>query len=277
MANRKKPKRKQAPQGVIEIMRIFDSHCHLDDHAFDRDRPAVLERARRAGVAGIMIVGTDADASRKAIRVAEAHEPCWASVGVHPHDAKDCSEAVLEALRSLAGSPKVHAWGEIGLDFNRMYSPRADQEKWFIRQLEIALELDLPLIFHERDSNGRFGELIAAHGAPGLRGVVHCFSGTRQELDHYLKCGLSIGITGVLTLQERGEELRQMACEIPADRLLVETDAPYLTPTPERNRHRRNEPAFVKSVLLKLAAVRGEAPEALAETIWANTCRLYEI
>ena len=152
----------------------------------------------------------------------------------------------------------MRAWGEIGLDFNRMYSSREDQEKWFRRQLEIAARLDLPLIFHERDSNGRFFEMLNKHAINKLKGVVHCFSGDHNELVKYLDLGLYIGITGILTLNDRGARLRKLAAVIPSDRLLVETDAPYLVPAPQKNHHRRNEPAFVKSVLLKLAEVRKE-------------------
>jgi TatD DNase family protein len=196
-------------------------------------------------------------------------------VGVHPHDVKNCSESILQELISLAQNKEVRAWGEIGLDFNRMYSPREDQKKWFGRQLEIAGRLDLPMIFHERDSNGRFLDMLKDHTPKNIDGVVHCFSGTREELDQYLDLGLHIGITGIITMESRGTQLREMAPAIPVDRLLVETDAPYLTPTPERTRHRRNEPAFVKSVLLRLAEVRQEDPEELARVIWENTCRLY--
>jgi TatD DNase family protein len=259
------------------MMQLFDSHCHLDDRSYDRDRSAVLKRAHDAGVTGLMIVGVDADSCRKAVNLAETHAACYASVGLHPHDAADCSEALLAALQQLAESPKVCAWGETGLDFNRMYSPRPVQERWFARQLEIAQALQLPLIFHERDSGGRFFDILKAHTPVGLPGVVHCFTGTRPELHDYLDHGLYIGITGILTLKERGAELREMVRDIPDERLLVETDAPYLTPTPERNKHRRNEPAFVKTVLAKLADVRGDAIEDLAPVVWANTCRLYGV
>jgi TatD DNase family protein len=190
---------------------------------------------------------------------------------------RHCSEARLTALRRLADRSAVHAWGEIGLDFNRMYSPRQDQAAWFLRQLETADALDLPLIFHERDSGGRFLELLLSRPRPARCGVVHCFSGSQDELEAYLSLGLHIGITGILTLQGRGAALRRMAAGIPLERLLVETDAPYLTPAPEKNRTRRNEPAFVKSTLLCLAEVRGEAPEALAAAVWQNTCGLFRI
>ncbi len=258
-------------------MNIFDSHCHLDDRAYDKDRRSVLERAREAGVVAMMTVGTDRNSSHQAVRLAEEFPGCHAAVGIHPHDAKDCSDAVLEELRQLARHKKVRAWGEIGLDFNRMYSPRAIQEKWFIRQLELAQDMRLPLIFHERDSGGRFYDLLREHAEPGMKGVIHCFSGNPDELARYLEFGLYVGITGILTMKARGAALREMMPTAPTERLLVETDAPYLTPAPEKNHTRRNEPAFVRTVLLKLADVIGEVPDRLATTIWSNTCRLYDI
>jgi TatD DNase family protein len=171
----------------------------------------------------------------------------------------------------------VRAWGETGLDFNRMFSSRKDQEACFAAQLGIAGDLDLPLIFHERDSQGRFYEMVKADGPHSRRGVVHCFSGTKQELFNYLDLGYYIGITGILTIKQRGKYLRSLAPLIPEDRLLIETDAPYLTPAPQKNKHRRNEPAFVKSVLLKLAEVRQADPDALSRTLFENTKRLYGI
>ena len=258
-------------------MKIFDSHCHLDDKSYNRDLKRVLDRAHSAGVARMMSIGIDKRTSAIAVSLAQSHSEIYASVGVHPHDVKNCAPSILQQLVDLANNKEVRAWGEIGLDFNRMYSPRQDQEKWFRRQLEIAGQLDLPMIFHERDSNGRFLEMLKIYCGKGINGVVHCFSGTREELGHYLDLGLHIGITGIITMKSRGAQLREMVPAIPVDRLLIETDAPYLTPSPERNRHRRNEPAFVKSVLLKLAEVRKEDPAELAHTVWENTCRLYNL
>jgi len=212
-------------------MKLFDSHCHLDDKAYRKDLARVIDRARQAGVARMMTVGV----------------------------------------------PRVMAWGEIGLDYNRMYSPREDQERWFIRQLQIAAELNLPVIFHERDTNGRFLEILKTDFKNESAGVVHCFSGTAPELEAYLDLGLHIGITGILTLKARGADLREMIPKIPANQMVVETDAPYLTPAPEKYHQRRNEPAFVKSVLLKLAEAREEDPDQLAQIIWDNTNRLYRI
>jgi TatD DNase family protein len=258
-------------------MDLFDSHCHLDDPSYHSDLDAVLERARAAGVARIMTIGVNLKTSRMAVKLAEARPCVYASVGVHPHDAHDCSDEILDQLIATARSPAVRAWGETGLDFNRMYSPREDQERWFVSQLETAAELGLPMIFHERDSRGRFLELLQACPPPAGAAVIHCFSGTRAELARYLDMGYYIGITGIATLKERGEFLRRLVPQIPADQLLAETDAPYLTPEPERRRFRRNEPAFVRSVLLTLAEVRRADPAELARQVFENTCRLYRL
>jgi len=258
-------------------MRIFESHCHIDDRSFADDLDAVVQRARSAQVMAMMVVGTDGPSSRRAVAIADRFPDVYAAVGLHPHDAKSCSEGILSDLKALAKHAKVRAWGEAGLDFNRMFSPQKDQEHWFIRQIEAAEALQFPMIFHERDSRGRFKDILKAHWTARHKGVVHCFSGTEAELDGYLEMGLYIGITGILTLKDRGESLRALARRIPGDRLLVETDAPYLTPTPERNKFRRNEPAFVRTVLLKLAAIRSQDPVEMAAVTWSNTCRLFDL
>ena len=256
-------------------MKIFDSHCHLDDKTYAKELDAVIERARNAGVTRMMTIGVNKRSSILAVSLAQSHKGIYASVGIHPHDVKNCDESILKDLINLAKNEKVRAWGEIGLDYNRMYSPRKDQEKWFERQIEIANEMGLPMVFHERDSNGRFLEILKKYAVNNIKGVVHCFSGDHNELEQYLALGLYIGITGILTLKGRGAPLRRLAAFIPLDRLLVETDAPYLVPAPEKEHCRRNEPAFVKSVMLKLAEVTQENPGQLAEIVWKNTCRLY--
>ncbi len=258
-------------------MKLFDTHCHINDKAFSKDIETVITKAREAEVVGLMVVGIIEKTSKKALAIAEKHEGVYASVGIHPHDAKACSETVLERLKKLAINSNVRAWGETGLDFNRMFSPKEIQEKWFVRQIEIADELDLPLIFHERDSDGRFLDILKATHTPRQRGVVHCFSGNIAELSAYLDLGLYIGITGVLTIKSRGADLRELVKSIPSDRLVVETDAPYLTPTPDRNKTKRNEPAFVRTTFLKLAEVIEEEPELLAKIVWENSCRLFGI
>jgi TatD DNase family protein len=258
-------------------MRLFDSHCHLDDRSFRKDLDEVFKHASQEGVEKIMVVGITQKSCHAAVDLSENNPGVYASVGIHPHDVKDCSEEVLNDLKKLAQNKNVKAWGETGLDFNRMFSPRSLQEKWLVRQLELADELGLPLIFHERDSKGRFCEILKTDFKSSSKGVVHCFSGNRKELFDYLSMGLYIGITGIVTIEKRGLELRKLVTEIPSDRLLIETDAPYLAPAPQKNKTRRNEPAFVKAVLLKIAEVRREDPEALAEIIWKNTHQVYGI
>lgn len=258
-------------------MRFFDSHCHLDDSSYSKDFEKMIERARSAGVTGMMTVGVTERSSEICVHLAEQYEGVFASVGIHPHDAKECSDEVLMHLEKLSKSKKVMAWGETGLDFNRMHSPKDIQEKWFIKQLEYADRLNLPLIFHERDSEGRFLEILKHHETKKMRGVVHCFSGNKAELEAYLDLGLYIGITGIITMNERGESLRELIKFIPSDRILIETDAPYLTPSPHRNKIRRNEPSLVPAVLLKISEATGEIKEKTAEIIWNNTCRLYGI
>ena len=259
-------------------MKIFDSHCHLNDKAYAKDTDQVIRRAKAASIDAMMIVGITEHTSVQAVEIASSYPGCYASVGIHPHDAKSCDENMLTKFKALAKNPRVKAWGETGLDFNRMYSPKEIQEKWFVRQLEIADELNLPTIFHERDSQGRFLSILKTHyTGSGCSGVVHCFSGNKKELDEYLKLGLHIGITGIVTIASRGKKLRELVPHIPTDRILVETDAPYLTPAPEKNKTRRNEPAFVRSVFLKVADILEANPDKLAETIWNTTCRLFQI
>jgi TatD DNase family protein len=258
-------------------MKLVDSHCHLDGSAFSKDRRETIDRFEAAGGVATVIAGIDEKSSRSAIQIADKNESIFTSVGIHPHDAVTCNDSTLSALKTLSRHPKVKAWGEIGLDFNRMYSPQKIQEEAFIAQLTLADALKLPIIFHERDTNGRFLDILKAHPNPSRKGVIHCFSGNREELEQYLALGFYIGVTGIVTLKKRGALLRKLVPDIPSKRLLVETDAPYLTPAPEKNRTRRNEPAFVRSVLLKVAAVKEEDPEELSEVIWRNTCRLFDL
>ncbi len=258
-------------------MKLFDSHCHIDGAEYDDDRDAVLQRAREAGVVACMIAGINAESAFKAVSLADSTEMLYASVGIHPHDAANCTDMVLEYLTGLAIHPRVCAWGEIGLDFNRMHSPKPVQEYWMARQLDLALELKLPLIFHERDTEGRMLEILRSYAPGTIQGVVHCFTGSEDDLSAYLDLGLCIGITGMITMEKRGAPLRRLISRIPMERMLIETDAPYLTPSPERNRFKRNEPAFVRSVFLKLMNLLGMDAEILAETLWKNTCRTFGI
>lgn len=263
-------------------IRLFDSHAHIDDKSYNDDFKEMLQRALDAGVEAIMIAGVTPETVASALHLAEQeHERLhlFISVGMHPHDAQYCSDDIIDDYKLIARlhPSAVKAWGETGLDFNRMHSPRDIQEKWFIRQIEAADELMLPMIFHERDSDGRLIQILESMNHRERRGVVHCFSGTEQEMFRYLDLGYYIGITGILTVKQRGELLRELAVLIPEDRIVIETDAPYLTPAPVKNRIRRNEPAFVRHILNKLAEVRATDVEALSESLWRNTCALYDI
>ena len=255
-------------------MQLMDIGANLTHAAFREDLGAVLERARAHGVAQIVVTGTSVEESRHAAALAEAHG-LYATAGVHPHHARECDESTIPALRGIAAHPRVVALGECGLDFNRNYSPHPDQEKWFEAQLELCRELGKPLFLHSRDAHPRFAQILKAHGVEN--GVAHCFTGEAAELRAYLDLGLHVGITGWICDERRGAHLLELVKEIPQDRLLVETDAPYLTP---RDLHpqpkaRRNEPAFLPHVLRAVAKARGEDPEALAAATTRNARRLF--
>jgi len=255
-------------------MQLVDIGANLTHAAFREDLGAVLERARAHGVAQLVVTGTSVEESRHAAALAEVHG-LYATAGVHPHHARECDASTIPALREIAAHPRVVAIGECGLDFNRNYSPHPDQETWFEAQLELGRELRKPLFLHSRDAHPRFAQVLKAHGT--ARGVAHCFTGERPELRAYLDLGLYVGITGWICDERRGAHLLELVREIPADRLLVETDAPYLTPRDLRPqpKARRNEPAFLPHVLRAVARARGEAPEAIAEATTRNARTLF--
>lgn len=261
-------------------MRLFDSHAHINDEIYEEDFDQMLMRATEAGVEAIMIAGVTLETVLKALEIATKPRhslKIFISVGMHPHDAQYCTEDIVSRFKEIArNNPDiVKGWGEIGLDFNRMHSPKEIQEKWLLSQMEAAEELSLPMIFHERDSDGRFLQILESMKSVDRSGVIHCFSGTKQEMFRYLDLGYHIGITGILTIKQRGELLRSLATLIPEERMVIETDAPYLAPVPMRNKTRRNEPAFVRYVALKLAEIRDIDHDSIAETLWNNTCSLY--
>jgi TatD DNase family protein len=253
-------------------MQLADIGANLTHAAFREDLDAVLARARAAGVETIVVTGTSPEETRKALALG-----FWTTAGVHPHNAKDCGPGILAELRELAHDPKVVAIGECGLDYNRNYSPHPDQEKCFVAQLELAAELGKPLFLHSRDAHPRFAQIL--RNLKVGKAVAHCFTGEAEELRAYLELGLYIGITGWICDERRGRHLVELVREIPADRLLLETDAPYLTP---RDLHpqpkaRRNEPAFLPHILRAVARARGESPEALAEATTRNARAFFGI
>jgi TatD DNase family protein len=252
-------------------MRLVDSHAHLDFRQFNTDRRAVIERARDAGLVAIVNAGTDLSTSRAAVALAEEYDAVYATVGVHPHDAKTVTPAVLDEIRSLARHPKVVAIGEIGLDYYRDRSPRPAQRRAFADQLALASELGMPVVVHDRDAHEDV--LAALRDGPGT-GVFHSYSAGPGRLDEVLSMGFFVGISGPVTFPN-ARRLRQVARLVPADRLLVETDCPFLTPVPYRGR--RNEPAYVRYVAETIAQARGESAESLAEATTQNVCHLFGI
>lgn len=252
-------------------MRLADSHCHLDDAAFDADREETVERALAAGVSVMLAIGTgkgppDLEA---AIRLAERYPFLYATVGVHPHDAAKATEETFARLKELAGHPKVVAIGEIGLDYHYDFSPRDVQRAVFARQLEIAAECGKPIAIHTREAWADTMALLRP-GAP-VTGIMHCFTGDEGQAREALDLGFHLAFGGVLTFP-KAEEVRQAARVTPEDRLLVETDCPYLAPVPHRGK--RNEPAFLAEVVRRLATERGRAPEEIAEATTRNFERL---
>jgi len=246
---------------------LIDIGANLTHASFRDDLDQVLARAREAGVGTIVVTGTTLEESRHAAQLAAAHPATiWATAGVHPHHARDCDAATIPALRELAAHPRVVALGECGLDFNRNYSPHPDQEKWFVAQLELACELGKPLFLHSRDAHPRVAEILRAHRERLPRAVAHCFTGEAEELRAYLELDLYVGITGWICDERRGRHLLELVREIPRERLLLETDSPYLTPRDLRpqSKARRNEPAFLPHILRAVARALGRAPEEIA-------------
>ncbi len=245
--------------------------------AFEADREAVIDRARQAGVGRIMNPGIDLESSRRAVALAEKYPEVYAAVGFHPHDAAKLSTAELKELRELAGHPKVKAIGEIGLDYYRNLSPRDVQQRAFRGQLELAAELNLPVLIHNReafaDVIGMLAEWDRGREAAKPLGVLHSFSGDRTQVEPSLKLNFLLGLTGPITFP-KADEMRAVAKDAPLSTLLIETDAPYLTPAPFRGR--RNEPAYARYVAEKLAEVRGEALETVMKQTSANAALLFE-
>jgi TatD DNase family protein len=257
---------------------LVDIGANLTDAAFRSDLAAVLARAQAAGITRIVVTGSTLAASVEAIALARARPQLLrATAGVHPHHASSCGGDTAAALRELAASPEVVAVGECGLDFYRDLSPRAAQVDAFEMQLGVAAELGMPVFLHERDAAGAMLEVLRRRRASFPRGVVHCFTGDEAALRAYLDLDLYIGITGWICDERRGTHLRQLAPLIPRDRLMIETDAPYLLPRTMRPRpkSRRNEPAFLVHVLDAVAEAVGRPREELAADTTRNAARFF--
>jgi TatD DNase family protein len=251
---------------------LIDSHCHIDAKRFDEDRAAMLARARARGVERLVTVGCDEANSVRALDLARTHDFVYASAGVHPHEAEGASETFEASLRALLAHDKCVAVGECGLDYYYDHSPRERQREVFARQIALAREVNLPLIVHVRDAWEDCLDLLKSEGARDAGGVIHCFSGLVQHARAALELGFHISIPGIVTFKSPGD-LPEVVPLVPTDRLLVETDSPYLAPAPHRGK--RNEPAYVREVAERVAALRGEDVDATIESTGANARALF--
>ncbi len=268
------------PGWAPESGALIDIGVNLTNKSFARDLDAVLERAAAANVGRMIVTGTDLASSAAALSLALAQPGrLYATAGVHPHHASDWMDASGPALVQLAAKPAVVAIGECGLDFNRDFSPRPAQEKAFMAQLELAATVQLPVFLHQRDAHDAFMRILSSRRASLVGGVAHCFTGTADELAAYLDLDLHIGITGWICDERRGTHLQELVARIPADRLLLETDAPYLLPRDLRPRpkDRRNEPAFLAHVCAAVAEWRGESADAVARASTRNAEQLFNL
>jgi TatD DNase family protein len=257
---------------------LVDSHCHVAEPEFDEDRDAVLARAAAAGVTTAVCIGSvgqvDCNAPTLALIGLRHGVRIVASVGIHPHDAATADDAALDTLRGLAGRDGVVAIGETGLDYHYEHSSKAEQQHAFARCIVLARELGLPLVIHVRDAHADAAALLRAEPLADAGSVVHCFTGDVADARRYLDLGLYLSISGIVTFRN-ADSLRAAVRHIPADRLLIETDAPYLAPVPHRGK--RNEPGHVRVVAESVATLRGEAFEQLARTTTGNALRFFRL
>jgi TatD DNase family protein len=258
------------------MLPIVDSHCHLDFEDFHEDLPSVLERARGAGITAMVCVGSGGDlaTAERAAMLATKESDVFAAVGIHPHDAGKITPEFWPVLEKLAKAPRVVGIGETGLDYFYDHSPRQVQREVFTRFLELAVSAKLPVICHVRDAHDDATAILRAGPIPDAGGVLHCFSGNVEQARGYLDLGLHLSFSGVITFK-KADDVRKAAAYAPLDRVLVETDAPYLAPVPHRGR--RNEPAFVLHTLETLAQIRGISPEEAAQSTTANAFRLFKL
>ena len=261
-------------------MRLIDTHCHINFDSYDADREAVIARACEAGVTRIINPAVDLETSRAALQMAAPYPGMFAAVGIHPNSSKDFDKSWMETIRQLAAQPKVVAIGEIGLDYHWNESPKEKQFEAFEAQLALAAELELPVIIHNREASEDVIVILerwATTLPEALRerpGVLHSFSAPKAIAERALNIGFYLGFTGPLTYKN-ADDLRRIAASVPIERMVVETDAPFLTPTPHRGK--RNEPAYIPLIVERLAALRQISVEAMAEATTANAERLFKL
>jgi TatD DNase family protein len=253
---------------------LFDTHAHLDDDRFDKDRDETIMQCQRDGVELILNAGSNIETSVKAIALAKKYEFIYAAVGVHPHDAAEMDEETAGVLAALAGNKKVRAIGEIGLDYHYDFSPRDVQKQRFVEQIDLARQLKLPVIVHDREAHGDVMDIFKKTRIKGVGGVLHSFSGSAEMALECIKLGLYISISGPVTF-ENARKTVEAVKQVPLDMLLIETDSPYLTPVPYRGK--RNYPGYVRFVAEKIAEIKGISFEEVARQTLENGKRLFRI
>ncbi len=254
-------------------MQIFDTHAHLLDEAFDEDRFAVIASLPEKGIANVMEACCDEAGIDRVVELVHTVPFFYGSAGVHPHSASEWISATGDHIIRALQDEKMLAVGEIGLDYHYDFSPRDVQKRVLDEQLSIAHQLGLPVILHDREAHGDMMDLLRAH-KDGLKGIMHCFSGSYETARECLDLGLYVAFGGALTFKNAVRPI-EVASRLPADRLLIETDCPYMTPVPFRGK--RNDPSFIRLTLEKLAEVRNENIESLADTLYRNSLRVYEL
>ncbi len=253
---------------------LFDSHAHLDDKRFKDDIDDVIKRAQEAGVQYIMNPGADFESSQRAIDLSNKYDMIYAAVGVHPHDAKSMDDMMLQLIKAMARKPKVKAIGEIGLDFHYDFSPREIQEKWFVEQIRLAKELNMPIIIHDREANQPVMDLLKREKAFDTGVLMHCFSGSAELAKQYVKLGAYISIAGPITFKNARKTVEVVEA-MPLERLMIETDSPYLTPMPYRGK--RNESSYVHYVAERIADIKKCSIEEVGNQTFKNAKEFFRI
>ncbi len=255
-------------------MELFDTHAHLDFPRFDKDRDEVIKRAQNKDVKTIVNIGSNMTSSRNSVELSRRYENIYAVIGIHPHDADTFKLNVSKKLNKLADNDKVVAIGEIGLDFHYDNSPREKQKQSFRAQLRLAKKLNLPVVIHTRDADQETLNILKDEKAKDIGGIMHCFASDKKMAKEILDLGFYIAFGGLITFKNLSD-LREVVKEVPLDRLLIETDSPYLTPEPHRGK--RNEPAYVKFVAEKIAEIKGISVEEVAKVTTENAKKVYNI
>ncbi len=251
---------------------LTDTHCHLDMDAYGADLDLVLSRAASAGVGTIVTIGIDAESSKQAVRIADRHAHVYAAIGIHPHDAARAAEEDFQTITELATHKKVVAYGEIGLDYAKNYSPKTIQQQIFSRQLHLAKKLNLPVIIHDREAHEDTLCLLREHAPYPAGGIMHCFSGDMFFAEKIMELGFFISIPGIVTFKN-AYSLHEVAAAIPLAAMLIETDGPFLTPVPYRGK--RNEPAFIVYTAQKIADLAGVSLQEVATATTANARSIF--